>query len=423
MFSYLKRALIVPEIRNKILISFFLVFIFRVVSFIPIPKINTEALESFFTQNELLNLANVFSGGNLSRFSLMSIGLSPYITASIFMQVLTFVVPKLEELSKEGSFGQEKINRYTKLLTIPFAFIQSFGLFTLFSSQNMFTALTIFDIASIILSLSAGAFIAMWLGDLITEQNIGQGISILVLVGILSSIPSNFQSFIVSLEGGNFFNALFFLLVVVVVIAGVVFVNDAVRKIPIAYARSNSVNSSSDSFLPLKVNMAGVIPIIFAVSLVFIPSILGGFLINLKNQNFINVGNFLVSNFQVNGFYYNISYFLLVVLFTFFYTAVTFNPKKIADDLKKHGGFIPGIRPGIQTENYLTSVLTRVTLIGAVFLGLIAVLPSFASVITGFNAISIGGTGVLIIVSVILETNKKIESQVIMRDYDKIGLN
>ncbi|PIR43697.1 preprotein translocase subunit SecY [candidate division WWE3 bacterium CG10_big_fil_rev_8_21_14_0_10_32_10] len=422
MFSTLKKSFQIKAIRKKIFIVLFIILISRIVAHIPLPGIDREGLSSLFSSNQLLGLIDLFQGGSLSRFSLASVGLSPYITASIVIQMLTMVIPSMEELSKEGAYGYEKINRYTKLLTLPLSLLQSFGLFILFSKQGLFQSLGILDITTIIIALVAGSFILMWLGDLITEQNIGQGISILILVSILSRLPSSFQSLLVASQSGNILNILLFLVVSAAVVAGVVFVTDAVRKIQIAYANANTQNYQADSYLPLRVNQAGVIPIIFAISVVLIPSILGGFLSQLSNNNFANIGSFLTENFRTDSLYYNVFYFVLVVIFTFFYTAVSFNPEKVADDLKNRGGFIPGIRPGRATEDYLNKILTRITLVGALFLGIVAILPSIASVITGVNVITIGGTGVLIVVSVIIEMLKQLESQIIMYEYDDIAL-
>lgn len=423
MFSVFKKAINTPDIRKKLFITLFIVFLYRVVSHIPLPNIDRASLQSLFDSSSLLGLIDVFSGGSLSRLSVGALGVGPYITASIFMQVLVFVVPKLEELQKEGSFGAEKINKYTKLLTLPFALVQSVSIYTLFARQGVFSNTDILTVVTSVLVLTAGAFIAMWLGDLITEQNIGQGISILVLVGILASVPQSASSLFIASSSGNIANILLFLFVAVLVVAGVVFVNEATRKIPISYAGTSDTAYRGDSFLPLRVNQAGVIPIIFAVSLVLMPSIAGSYLSTLPNANVSNIGFFLSQNFTPGGVYYNVLYFVLVFIFTFFYTAVTFNPEKVADDLKQRGGFIPGIRPGKATEEHLNKILTRITFVGALFLGFVAIIPSLAGALTGVSALTIGGTGVLIVVSVVLETLKKLESQVIMREYDHIVLN
>ena len=421
MFSTLKKAFKIPEIRKKVLIILFVIFISRVVAHIPIPGINRDALGTLFNSNQLLGLFDLFQGGSLSRFSLASVGLGPYITASIAMQMFTFTIPRLKELQKEGAYGSEKINRYTKYLTLPVSLIQSFGIYIFFSKQGLFVNLSTLDLITILMSLIAGSFILMWLGDLITEQGIGQGISILILAGILSGLPVSTQSLLVSGQSGSFFNIILFLVVSVLVIGGVVFVNDATRKIEIAYASAQSQSYGAANYLPLRVNQAGVIPIIFAVALVILPSLLGGYLVQVGTGILPDLGRFLSENFKPDSLYYNITYFVMVVLFTFFYTAVVFNPKEVADNLKERGGFIPGIRPGKATEEYLNRILTRITFIGALFLGLIAILPSIASIVTGINVITIGGTGVLIVVSVILETLRQMESQVIMYEYEEVS--
>ena len=424
MFKTLKTALKIPEIRKSILTVLVLIFIYRLFAHIPLPGIDNESLKSLFSSNQLLGLVNLFSGGSLSRFSLATVGLGPYITASIIMQMLVSIVPSLEELSKEGMYGYEKINKYTKFLTLPIALLQSFGIYFLFARQGLITINNPLETGVTIISLMAGSFVLMWLGDLITEQNIGQGISILILASILSGLPASFQSFLLALQSGNLFNIGFFIVMAIFVVAGVVMVDLAVRKIEIAYASSSTATHQyqGSSFLPLKVNQAGVIPIIFAVSLVLLPSFLGNYFTQ-AGGSLSNLGYFLIDNFQTTSFLYNALYFSLVVLFTFFYTAFTFNPDKIADDLKSRGGFIPGIRPGKATARYLNRILTRITLIGAVFLGLIAILPNIVSSVLGISSLAIGGTSVLIVVSVIIESMRQIESQVVMREYDKISTN
>ncbi len=424
MFKTLKTALKIPEVRKSIITVLLLILVYRIFAHIPLPGIDNESLKSLFSSNQLLGLVNLFSGGSLSRFSVATVGLGPYITSSIIMQMLVSIVPSLEELSKEGMYGYEKINKYTKFLTLPIALLQSFGIYFLFSRQGLFKSHTPFDLIVTIITLMAGSFILMWLGDLITEQNIGQGISILILASILSGLPSSFQSFLLALESGNFFNIIFFVLMAGFVVGGVVLVDLAVRKIEIAYASSSTASHQyqGSSFLPLKVNQAGVIPIIFAVSLVLLPSFIGNYLTQLGGTP-SQIGYFLIDNFQTSSFLYNVFYFMLVVIFTFFYTAFTFNPEKIAEDLKSRGGFIPGIRPGKATAKYLNRILTRITLIGAVFLGLIAILPNIVSSFLNISSLAIGGTGVLIVVSVIIESIRQIEAQVVMREYDKISTN
>jgi preprotein translocase subunit SecY len=422
MFATIKKAFSIPDVRKKILITLFLISVYRLIAHIPVPGIDRQSLNQLFTSNELLGLIDIFQGGSLSRFSVATVGLSPYITASIILQMLTFTIPQLEELTKEGAYGAEKINRYTKLLTVPIALIQSFGIYMLFLRQGLFPNIPVIEIAVILLTLVAGSMIIMWLGDLITEHNIGNGISILILAGILAELPTSFQSLFLSLQSGGALGVGLAAAVALVVISGVIFVNEAIRKIPVTYASSSARGSQSSNFIPLKLNQAGVIPIIFAVSLVLIPSAIGNFLQQVPNSAVQNIAIFFATNFNPNAFLYNATYFVLVVFFTFFYTAINNIPHKITEDLKNRGGFIPGIRPGKATEDYLNKVLTRITFVGALFLGFVAILPSIASGLTGITSISIGGTGILIVVSVILETMKKIESQVIMHEYEKIAL-
>ncbi|NCT55484.1 preprotein translocase subunit SecY [bacterium] len=423
MFETLKKAINTPDIRKKLLITFGLLVAYRIVAHIPLPGINRDGLSSLFASSQLLGLVDVFSGGSLSRFSLSTIGIGPYISASIAMQMFTYTIPSLKELTKEGLYGQEKINRYTKYLTLPVAIIQSFGIYILFQKQGLFPQLAPIDLVSLIVTLVAGSFVVMWIGDLITEQNLGNGISLIVLVGIISSIPISSKSILLGFQSGDLVNIIFTGIISFLVVMGAIYVNEAARKIPIAYASSNKASYSGDSFLPLKINQAGVIPIIFAVAIVLIPSFLGNVFVQ-SSAGFLNtIGTFLNYNFAPNSSYYNILYFLSVFFFTFVYTALTFNPEDIAENLKNRGGYIPGIRPGRATVEYLNNVLTRVTFVGAMFLGLIAILPNVASSITGVTSITIGGAGVLIVVSVVLESIKQIESQVIMHEYSNVGLN
>lgn len=409
------------ELRRKILITAFLLVIFRMYAHIPIPGINRERLAALFASNQFLGLLDIFSGGTLVNFSIMALGLNPYINASIILQLLTIVFPKLEELQKEGEYGQEKINQYTRLLTVPLAALQSIGMFALLRNQQIIVSPDPITFISIIVTMVTGTIFVMWIGELITEYGIGNGISLLIFAGIVGRMPVTLGRTFATTTAESVTGMLLFAALSLVVIAAVVFVNEAVRKVPIQYARrirGNKVYGGSTSYLPLRVNQAGVIPIIFAVSLVLIPSLLGGFLAQTKNPPLSAIGIFLSANFNPNGFWYNAIYFLLVIGFTYFYTAVTFNPTKIAGEIQKYGGFIPGIRPGQPTAQYLNYILTRITLAGAVFLGVIAILPSLARGATGVSTFLIGGTGVLIVVSVVLETVKALEAQLVMRSYE-----
>jgi len=388
---------------------------------IPVPAVDVVALKNLFTSNQLLGLLDIFSGGTLANFSIMALGLNPYINASIIFQLLTMVIPRLEALSKEGEYGYKKINQYTRLLTVPLAAMQSFGMYALLRNQKIIVDLSPLKILTLVITMTAGTIFLMWLGELISEKGIGNGISMLIFAGIVGRLPVSFGQTVAVFQPENFLNLLIFLIMSISVIAGIVFINEASRKIRIQYARRISgqkMYGGQSTYLPLRINQAGVIPIIFAVSLVLLPSMLANFLQGVPNALIAKIATSFARLFNPNGFFYSLIYFILVIGFTYFYTAVIFNPKKIAEEIKKYGGFIPGIRPGEPTVNYLNKILTRITLVGAIFLGLIAILPSIAQRLTGVATMSIGGTGILIVVSVILETTKQLESMLVMRSYD-----
>lgn len=409
-------------LRKKLLFTLFIFVIFRLVTYIPVPNVNLAALQTLFNRNQLLGLLDVFSGGTLANFSVMALGLNPYINASIILQLLTMVYPKLEELSKEGDAGREKINQYTRLLTIPLAAFQAVGMMALLKQQQIITAAGWWELSSMVIVMVAGTIFLMWLGELIEEYGIGNGISLLILAGIVSRFPVSIGQTVTTVGTVNFTNLIIFTLMGMSVIAGIVFVNEAVRQIPVSYARRISgtrLIGGQQTHLPLRINQAGVIPIIFAVSLVLLPSMGARFLEQVSNPKLAAFGRTVATYFNADSWLYNVTYFLLVIGFTYFYTAVTFNPEKIAEEIKKHGGFIAGIRPGRQTAEYLNKILTRVTLAGALFLGAIAILPSIARAATGVTTMAIGGTGILIVVSVILETVKKIKSQLLSTSYER----
>lgn len=411
----------IPSLRKKILITFLILVIFRIVAHIPVGGISPTALRNLFNGNQFLGLLDIFSGGSLFNFSVISLGLNPYINASIIMQLLTMVFPKLEALSKEGEQGRQQINQYTRIMTVPLAIVQGIGVFTLLKNQGLFPLITPIQILTIIVSLAAGTIFLMWLGELLTEYGIGNGISVLIFTGIVVRAPVVlFQSASIA-DKQQLLNYLIFGVLAILIIAGIVYVNEGRRQIMVQYARRFSGNRQSTNtftYLPLRVNQAGVIPIIFAVSLVLLPSFAGQYLAHMKQPALNSIGQFLAANFQSSSLLYNIIYFCLVLGFTYFYTAVIFNPTKIADEIKKYGGFIPGIRPGSATASYLNYILLRITLAGGVFLGIIAILPSIASSITGISTLVIGGTSILIVVSVVLDTAKQFESQLIERNYE-----
>ena len=422
IISSLSASLKTPELRNKILFTMGVFVIFRLFAHVPIPGVDTARLAQLFRGSQFLGLLDIFSGGTLVNFSVMALGLNPYINASIILQLLTMVFPKLEELSKEGEFGRQKINQYTRMLTVPLAVLQSVGMYALLKNQQIIASFSPLALLAMIATMAAGTMLLMWLGELITEQGVGNGISLLIFAGIVGRMPVSLGQTAASVTSQSVTNIVVFAVLALVVIAGIVVVNEAVRQISVQYAkriRGNRMYGGNSSYLPLRINQAGVIPIIFAVSLVLLPQILGQFLSQTKSGTAMaSLGAFLTKTFNPNGPTYNILYFILVVGFTYFYTAVTFNPQKIADEIQKYGGFIPGIRPGKATADYLQYILNRLTLAGALFLGVIAILPSLARQVTGISTLLLGGTGVLIVVSVVLETTKALEAQLVMRNYE-----
>ncbi|MCX8009096.1 MAG: preprotein translocase subunit SecY [Patescibacteria group bacterium] len=421
-FSLIRNAWKTPEIRRKILVTLIILVVFRLFAHIPLPGVDQQELARLFSQNQFLSLLDIFSGGTLLNFSILALGLNPYINASIIVQLLTIVIPKLEELQKEGEYGREKINQYIRFLTVPLAVIQSIGMYAVLRSQNIVPTFEPFTLLIMLITMTAGTILVMWLGELITEHGIGNGISILIFAGIAGRLPVVVgQALTTSSVETSIPLFLLFILGLGMIMA-TVYINEAFRKVTIQYARrirGNRLYGGNTSYLPLRINQAGVIPIIFAVSLVLIPSLVGGYLSQVSQPMVANIGKFFTFLFDPNKPIYNVIYFVLVIGFTYFYTALTFDPKKIAGEIQKHGGFIPGIRPGTPTIHYLNYILTRITFAGALFLGIIAIFPTLAQGATGSATLLIGGTGVLIVVSVVLETMKAIEAQLVMKDYDK----
>lgn len=410
-----------PELRKKILFTAMMFFVFRLFAHIPVPVVNAEKLRALFEQNELLSMLDIFSGGTLANFSVMALGLNPYINASIIFQLLTMVFPRLEELSKEGEAGREKINQYTRMVTVPLAMLQAFGMYMLLKNQQIIESLAPLPLVSLVLTMATGTVVLMWFGELISEYGIGNGISMLIFAGIIGRLPISIAQTAAISANTNVFNLATFAVMAVAVIAGIVFINQAVRKVTIQYAkriRGSRMYGGQTTHLPLRVNQAGVIPIIFAVSLVLLPSLVSRFVATVPNQSVVRAAETIAVAFSPGSLFYNLVYFLLVIGFTYFYTAVVFNPVKISDEIKKYGGFIPGIRPGKPTADYLNYILTRITTAGALFLGVIAVLPSIAQNLTNVVTLTIGGTGILIVVSVVLETTKQLEAMLVMRSYE-----
>ena len=421
LLSIFRNSLKTPDVRSKLLFTAAIFVVFRIFAHIPVPGVNVAQLKALFAQNQFLGLLDIFSGGTLENFSVMALGLNPYINASIILQLLTMVFPKLEELSKEGEAGRQKINQYTRMLTVPLAVLQSIGMYALLRSQSIINLLAPIELLAFITTVSAGTILLMWFGELITEKGIGNGISLLIFAGIVGRLPVVFGQTVSTINAENIFNILIFVVMGIVVISSIVIINEATRQITVYYAkrvRGNKIYGGQSTHLPLRLNQAGVIPIIFAVSLVLMPSLIANYLSASSNEALRNVATTIAMWLNPTGILYNGLYFFLVVGFTYFYTAVIFNPKKIADEIQKYGGFIPGIRPGTPTASYLNYILTRITLVGAIFLGVIAILPTVAQSFTNMQNLLLGGTGILIVVSVVLETIKAIEAQLVMRNYD-----
>lgn len=408
-----------PILKKKILITLGILVLFRFIAHIPVPGVNLTLLRSFFAQNQLLSLLDIFSGGTLANFSIAALGLNPYINASIMLQMLAFVVPELKALQKEGEYGRAKINQYTRIITIPLAAFQAFAMYGILHSQNIIGGLNILTMTALITSMVAGTMIMIFLGELINDFGVGNGISIIIFAGIISRLPVGLIQTLALSDFSNpetLFNILLFAALAFGIILSVVMVEEAVLRVPINYAKRSQV-----TYLPMKVNVAGVMPIIFAVSLASLPSLLGQALLKNSNQMVASFAYQLTKIFSQTSTSYIIFYFILVLAFTFFYASVVFKPHDVADELRKSGGFMPGIRPGIATEKRLQFLLNRVVLIGAMFLGLIAVVPSIIQKMTGVTSLTIGGTSVLIVVSVILELTRKIENVVQMHHYEKLS--
>lgn len=424
MFEKFRQIWKIKDVRNKMLIVVALLVVFRLVAHIPVPGVNVANLRDYLAGNQVLGMLNLFSGGTLQNFSIIMLGVAPYITSSIIFQLLAMIVPKLEEMTKEGESGQQKINMYTRWLTIPLAFLQSYGMIKLLnnSAHPVLGNLNLFNLIVIMFSITAGTMFLMWIGELISEQKVGNGISLLIFAGIVSSLPTTLRNAMVNYTSSDLYTYIIFALIVVVTVVGVVFINEGQRNIPVNYAkqvRGNRVHGGSSTHLPLRVNMAGVIPIIFAISLILFPPMIAQFFVHAKSVWLASFATKVIVLFQ-HQIFYAVLYFLLVFGFTYFYTAVVFHPQKISENLQRQGGFIPGIRPGKETEKYLQSTMNRVNLVGACFLGVIAILPLLVKNFSGGQSFAIGGTSMLIVVAVAIETAKQIDSQLTMHEYDRV---
>ncbi|GAC1323437.1 MAG: preprotein translocase subunit SecY [Chloroflexota bacterium] len=418
----------VPDLRRKLLFTLGLLVLFRVAAHVPVPNVNHAALTSVLNHNNLLQMLNIFSGGSLQNFSIVAMGVYPYITASIVMQLLVPIVPRLEELSKEGEFGRNKINQYTRLLTVPLALVQAYGQMLalnnfqsnvqVFSNFGLFQASTFFSTATVLISLAAGTVFAMWLGELITENGVGNGISLIIFAGIVARLPTVLQQ---QIAAGQIAFLIVMAVIAAAVIAAIVFISEGQRRIPVQYAkriRGGKMYQGQSTHIPLRVNSAGMIPLIFAASIVILPGTISTYFFASQQGWLRNGAHWIYNVMTSTNAVYWIIYFILVVGFTYFYTAVTFQQQNLPETLQKNGGFIPGYRPGKMTEQYLTAVLNRITVAGALFLAGIAVLPFFISLTTNISTFTFSSTAVLIVVGVAIDTMKQLEAQLMMRQYE-----
>lgn len=408
-------------LRRKVIFVIVALFLFRLLSNIPIPGIDPLSLEQFFSDNQFLGLLNIFSGGGLSSLSIVMLGVGPFITASIIMQLLTVMVPKLKSMyHDEGEAGRKKFSQYSRLLTVPLGILQAIAFLILLQRQFVISNLTTFDFITNVIIVTAGSLLLTWIGELINEYGIGNGVSLLIFAGIIAVLPTSLQQLVVLFDPTQIPVYLGFLVATFAIIWGVVVVSEAERPIPITYAKRVRGGSTSaggvSTYLPLRVNQAGVMPIIFALSILLFPQMLASFFLDSSNATLANISDFVNRVLSIEWLY-GVLYFVLVFLFTYFYTAITFEPESVATNLQKSGAFVPGVRPGRSTEEYIGKVLTRITFIGAVFLGLIAVLPIIMQQLTGIQTLTIGGTAMLIVVAVIIDLIKRIDAQVAMREY------
>ncbi len=407
-------------LKKRIFFTLFALVLFRVLSSVPVPGVDQGRLAQFFSSNEFLGLLNVFSGGGLSQLSIVMLGVGPYITGSIIMQLLTILSPRLKEMyQEEGNAGRKKFAQYSRMITIPLALLQSFSFIKLLENQAVLAPLSGMQLITNLLVITAGSVLLMWIGELITEYGIGNGMSLIIFSGIVAALPTAVSQLLFSFDVSQIPIYLAFIVIAGLVIIGVVIITEAERPIPIVQAkqvRGNRVYGGGSSYLPLRINQAGVIPIIFALSILLFPQMILQFLQN-SSHVLVQTLSTKVLAILANSWFYGIAYFFLVFIFTYFYTAVTFDPDQISTNLQKNGSFIPGVRPGKSTAEHISRILTRLTLVGAMFLGLIAVLPLVIRGFTGITAVSVGGTALLIVVSVVIDLIKKVDAQVSIREY------
>ena len=423
MINKLLQIFRIPDLRKKVFYVLLGLLAFRVLGTIPIPGIDAVRLEQFLNSSQIFGFFNLFSGGGLSNLSVVMLGVGPYITATIILQLLTMIFPSLKVMYyEEGAAGRAKFNRLSRYLTVPLAALQAYGFLNLLKSQGVLGTLSLTELLMNVLVITTGSLILTWIGELIGEQKIGNGVSLIIFAGIVGGLPSVIRNAVIAFDPASLPTYVAFVILSILIIAGVVFVNQGERKVPVSYSRrirGNKVYGGASSYLPLKINQAGVIPIIFAISILLFPQFLGQIVAIFSPDASIRIQN-LVNGLLNNQLLYSAVYFALVVAFTYFYTAVTFDPKEIAKNLQQSGGFIPGIRPGEHSGEFLGKLTRRLTVFGAVFLGLIAVLPNLTQILTGIQTLTIGGTALLIVVSVALETIKQLDSELTLREYEGI---
>ncbi len=431
MLKYLHQIWQSPTLRRKILFTLFILFVFRLVAHITVPGVHSQVLTQIFQQNSLLGVYSALTGGSMERFSIVLMGLSPYINASIIIQLMTVVIPKLETLSKEGLEGRRQLNRYTRFLTVPLALLQSYGMIVLLNNSaggQLIPNIANFQVLGLVmLTVTAGTIFLMWLGELITEGGIGNGISMLIFAGIIAEMPANFGRMLGTFEAGDntkMFHFILFVALSILMLIFVVLVAEGQRNIPITYATRATGGKGQKSTLPIRVNQAGMIPIIFAISMITFPSVLAQFFTLSNSETLKSIASFITTYFNSSnpGSIYLIFYFLLIILFSYFYVGVTFNPDTISESIQKRGGFVPGIRPGKQTAEFLAKTSNHLNLFGGFFIALVAIVPMIFSKFTTLASsdLIVSGSGLIIMVGVVLEIIRQIDAQLIMHDYEKL---
>ena len=424
MWRELRKIWTIAEVRNGLLVIAGALLLYRVLAHISVPGVDAQQLRLFFQSNQVLGLLSLFSGGAIENFSVVSLGVGPYITASIIFQLLGIVLPQLEEIQKDGEQGRARINQWTRYATVPLAMLNAVGILTLLrqSGQGIIGEMSLFSWITTVVAMTAGSIFLMWLGEIITERKMGNGISLLIFANIVAGLPQQLQQLLLTYDSSQTLMFVAISATAILTIVGVVYITEGQRNVPVSYAkqvRGSRLFGGSSTHLPLRVNMSGVIPIIFAISVVLMPPVVAQFFATAKAQWLKDAATWVNITFQ-NKSIYAVLYFMLVVGFTYFYTAIVFKPEQIAENIQKQGGFIPGIRPGQSTAQYLTAIVTRITLAGALFLGVIAVLPLVLQQATGNPALLVGGTSLLIVVSVVIEVGKQIQVQIQMYDYEGV---